>query len=125
MLLCTRFSALQRRTCLRVYAAIDQHHLLNRRNKQQTATATARSDKTSLSAALEPRNWSQQAADITDNLLDVSKYKSLAVYAEVKLAEALDRAAKVQPDTVNEDGELLPNSLKTAVCFQVHEESKT
>eukprot|EP00878_Enallax_costatus_P041740 GHUV01048613.1.p1 GENE.GHUV01048613.1~~GHUV01048613.1.p1 ORF type:complete len:123 (+),score=34.44 GHUV01048613.1:337-705(+) len=97
----------------------------SKRNKQQTATATARSDKTSLSAALEPRNWSQQAADITDNLLDVSKYKSLAVYAEVKLAEALDRAAKVQPDTVNEDGELLPNSLKTAVCFQVHEESKT
>lgn len=68
---------------------------------------------------MEPRDWTQQAADVTDGLLDASKYKSLAVYAEVKLAEALDKASKVQPDTVNGDGEMLPNSLKTAVCFQV------
>lgn len=44
--------------------------------------------------SLEPRTWVQLAADVTDGLLD-TKYKSLAVYAEVKLAEALDRAAQV------------------------------
>lgn len=75
--------------------------------------------QTPLSSALEPRDWSVQAAAVTDGLCDASKYKSLAVYAEVKLAEALDKAAKTAPDAVDEDGQLPPNSLKTAVCCQV------
>lgn len=88
------------------------------RLRQQHAASSSTSS--SLSSALEPRDWAEQAADVTDNLLDGSKYKSLAVYAEVKLAEALDKASKTQPDAVDDDGEVLPNSLKTAVCFQVH-----
>lgn len=68
----------------------------------------------------------QQAADITDDLLDASKYKSLAVYAEVKLAEALDKAAQACPNSIAgaapedcEDGQPLPNPLATAVCCEV------
>jgi hypothetical protein len=73
-----------------------------------------------LSTALEPRGWSLQAAAVTDNLgCDASRFKSLAVYAEVKLAEALDKAAKASAEAVDADGEPLPNSLKTAVCCQV------
>jgi hypothetical protein len=61
-----------------------------------------------------------QASAVTDSLgCDASNFKSLAVYAQVKLAEALDKAAKASPDAFDEDGELLPNSLKTAVCCQV------
>lgn len=78
------------------------------------------SANSSLSASLEPRDWTQQAGDVTTNLLDASKYKSLSVYAEVKLAEALEKASKLQPDAVDEAGDLLPNSLKTAVCLQVN-----
>jgi hypothetical protein len=72
-----------------------------------------------LSALLQPRDWSVQAADVTSNLLDASKYKSMALYAEVKLAEALDKAARACPDAADQDGQLLPNQLKTAVCCQV------
>uniref|UniRef100_A0A383W2L2 Uncharacterized protein n=1 Tax=Tetradesmus obliquus TaxID=3088 RepID=A0A383W2L2_TETOB len=73
-----------------------------------------------LSTALQPRSWSLQAAAVTDNLgCDAARFKSLAVYAEVKLAEALEKAAKALPDAFDEDGELLPNSLKTAVCCQL------
>jgi hypothetical protein len=76
--------------------------------------------------SLEPRTWVQQAADVTDSLLDASKYKSLAVYAEVRLAEALDKAAQACPNSIAgaapedcNEGQPLPNPLATAVCCQV------
>lgn len=76
--------------------------------------------------SLEPRSWVQQAAEVTDGLLDASKYKSLAVYAEVRLAEALDRAAQACPNSIAgaapedcNEGQPLPNPLGTAVCCQV------
>ncbi|WIA22349.1 hypothetical protein OEZ85_004661 [Tetradesmus obliquus] len=61
-------------------------------------------------------NQQQQQSHTSDKH---QRFKSLAVYAEVKLAEALDKAAKALPDAVDEDGEPLPNSLKTAVCCQL------
>ena len=50
---------------------------------------------------------------------DASQYKSLAIYAETKLAQALDNSSKACPDTYDIDGELLPNKLRSAVCCQV------
>lgn len=76
--------------------------------------------------SLEPRSWVQQAAEVTEGLLDASKYKSLAVYAEVRLAEALDKAAQACPNSIAgaapedcDEGQPLPNPLGTAVCCQV------
>jgi hypothetical protein len=76
--------------------------------------------------SLEPRTWIQQAADVTDGLLDASKYKSLAVYSEVRLTEALDKAAKACPNSIAgaapedcDERQPLPNPLATAVCCQV------
>ncbi|KAF6254813.1 hypothetical protein COO60DRAFT_282105 [Scenedesmus sp. NREL 46B-D3] len=106
------------------------HLPLNRLPRQQAAGSLLSISRSSqqqqlqqgslLSTALEWRGWTLQAAAVTDDLgCDASRFKSLAVYAEVKLAEALDKAAKASPVALNEDGEPLPNSLKTAVCCQL------
>jgi hypothetical protein len=98
-----------------VYAAY------GKRQQQQPGAAPAASG-----FSLEPRTWVQQAADVTDNLLDASKYKSLAVAAEVRLAKALDKAAQACPNSIAgaapedcDEGQPLPNPLATAVCCQV------
>jgi hypothetical protein len=99
-------------------------------NLLSTVTSSSSTSSSSTTAGtgftLQPRTWIQQAADITDGLLDESKYKSLAVYAEFRLAEALDKAAQRCPSSIAgaapedcEDGQPLPNPLATAVCCQV------
>lgn len=45
--------------------------------------------------------------------------KSLALLAELRLAEALEKAGRVAPVQVDEDGLPLPHKLRTAVCCQV------
>lgn len=55
------------------------------------------------------------AADVTSS----DKYKSLALHAEVKLAEALERCTRVCPTAYTSEGEEKPNKLKTAVCCQL------
>jgi hypothetical protein len=76
-------------------------------------------DVASRKTYLEPRDWSSQAADAASGLKDSSQYKSLAIYAETKLAQALDNSSKSCPDMYDIDGELLPNKLRSAVCCQV------
>jgi hypothetical protein len=45
--------------------------------------------------------------------------KSLALLAELRLAEALEKAGRVAPVQLDEDGLPLPHKLRTAVCCQV------
>lgn len=97
----------------------------NSRTTHQASTAGT-SAPAAAGFSLEPRTWVQQAADVTDSLLDASKYKSLAVCAEVRLAEALDKAAQACPNSITgaapedcDEGQPLPNPLATAVCCQV------
>eukprot|EP00198_Chlamydomonas_reinhardtii_P003464 XP_001692800.1 predicted protein [Chlamydomonas reinhardtii] len=46
-------------------------------------------------ATFDVRSWSRQARDITSDLAASDKYKSLALHAEVKLAEALERCERL------------------------------
>lgn len=77
-----------------------------------TATSTA-------SNGLEVKSWERQARDITRDISSSDKYKSLALHAEVKLAESLERCERVCASTFTPAGEAKPNKLKTAVCCQV------
>lgn len=76
-------------------------------------------DDASPASCIQDRGYASQAAGITRELEDVSKYKSLALFAEVKLSEALEACAKACPDVHEADGALIPNKLRTAVCCQV------
>eukprot|EP00983_Pelagomonas_calceolata_P133339 1161956-Pelagomonas_calceolata.AAC.16 len=67
----------------------------------------------------EVKDWEAQGRDITSEVTCSEKYKSLALHAEVKLAEALERCTRLCPDAYNSEGEGKPNKLKTAVCSQV------
>lgn len=67
----------------------------------------------------EIKGWETQGRDITADVTGSDKYKSMALHAEVKLAEALERCARLCPTSYNSDGEAKPNKLKTAVCCQV------
>lgn len=68
---------------------------------------------------VEVKDWESQAKDITADVTSSDKYKSIALHAEVKLAEALERCTRVLPTAYTDDGEEKPNKLKTAVCCQV------
>lgn len=70
-------------------------------------------------AAFDVRGWSRQAKDVTFELAGSEKYKSLALHAEVKLAEALERCERVCATTRTAAGEERPNKLRTAVACQV------
>lgn len=67
----------------------------------------------------EVKDWEAQGRDITAEVTCSDKYKSLALHAEVKLAEALERCTRLCPDTYSSEGDEKPNKLKTAVCSQV------
>ncbi|PNW73319.1 hypothetical protein CHLRE_14g627650v5 [Chlamydomonas reinhardtii] len=70
-------------------------------------------------ATFDVRSWSRQARDITSDLAASDKYKSLALHAEVKLAEALERCERVSPLAHTPAGEERPNKLRTAVACQL------
>ncbi|KAF8057668.1 hypothetical protein HT031_006017 [Scenedesmus sp. PABB004] len=73
-------------------------------------------------SSLEPRRWAAQAAGALSGGVrtppEAARFKSLVLCAQVKLAEALDAAATVEPLALDEDGAPLPNALRTAVCCQ-------
>src|SRR5690349_19516837 len=69
--------------------------------------------------SVEVKGWESQARDIVFDITQSDKYKSIALHAEVKLAEALERCARVCPATFAPGGEEKPNKLKSAVCCQV------
>ncbi|GLC45208.1 hypothetical protein PLESTB_000724800 [Pleodorina starrii] len=70
-------------------------------------------------ASFDVRGWSRQAKEITSDLTASDKYKSLALHAEVKLAEALERCERVSPVSHTSSGEERPNKLRTAVACQL------
>jgi len=65
------------------------------------------------------KTWETQAKDIIADVTLSDKYKSLALHAEVKFAEALERCMRVQPPAYTANGEEKPSKLKTAVCCQL------
>ena len=65
------------------------------------------------------KDWLSQAKDITSDVSSSDKYQSIALRAEVKLAEAFERCTRVCPTSWTPAGEEKPNKLKTAVCCQV------
>ena len=65
------------------------------------------------------RGWESQAKDVTGDLATSEKFVSIALHAEVKLKEALERCMRVSPPALAPGGEEKPNRLKTAVCCQV------
>lgn len=66
------------------------------------------------------RDWRRQGQDAAAlDAKQADRFKSLAVHAEVKLAEALERCTRMCPTTSTSDGQPKPNTLKTAVCCQV------
>lgn len=71
------------------------------------------------SAPLDVKDWESQAKEITSDFTSSEKYKSVALHAEVKLAEALERCTRVCPTSYTATGEERPNKLRTAVCCQV------
>ncbi|GFR44384.1 hypothetical protein Agub_g5604, partial [Astrephomene gubernaculifera] len=70
-------------------------------------------------ATFDVRGWSRQAKEITADLTASDKYKSLALHAEVRLAEALERCERVSPVGHTAAGEERPNKLRTAVACQL------
>ena len=65
------------------------------------------------------RTWDFQAREITADISTSDRYKSIALHAEVRLAEALEKAMRVSPTTTFAAGEEKPNKLRTAVCCQL------
>ncbi len=76
-------------------------------------------DGAGTSSGMEIKGWESQARDIVFDITQSDKYKSVALHAEVKLAEALERCTRVCPTAYAPGGEEKPNKLKTAVCCQV------
>lgn len=72
--------------------------------------------------SLEPQGWSSQATGALESCVhqrEGQPVSSPALWAEVRLAEALDKAGAACPPTVDADGEPLPSELQVAVCCQV------
>jgi hypothetical protein len=65
------------------------------------------------------RTWDFQAREITSDISTSDRYKSIALHAEVRLAEALEKAMRVSPTSTSTSGEERPNKLRTAVCCQL------
>lgn len=86
--------------------------------RQQNADDASTSGSGAM-GGMEIKGWERQARDITTDISSSDKYKSLALHAEVKLAESLERCERVCASTFTPTGEAKPNKLKTAVCCQV------
>jgi hypothetical protein len=67
----------------------------------------------------EVKEWDEQGAELLAGLTGSEKFKSLAVHAHVKLAEALERCSRLCPSAYTPDGDPKPNKLKAAVCCQL------
>ncbi|GAX74229.1 hypothetical protein CEUSTIGMA_g1678.t1 [Chlamydomonas eustigma] len=83
-----------------------------------TASRTLR-EAGNLAGGIEVKCWEYQAREITAEIAASDKYKSIALHAEVKLAEALEKCDRVSPTVLTKDGEERPNRLRTAVCCQL------
>ena len=68
---------------------------------------------------LQPRMWSDQAKELT-NSLSALKYRSVAMQAEVRLREALDRCNEVTGAHLQDSK--TPHKLRTAVACQLMQE---
>ncbi|GFH10534.1 uncharacterized protein HaLaN_05861 [Haematococcus lacustris] len=80
---------------------------------------TTAADDAGIRPGFEVKDWEAQARDITTDSASSEKFKSLALHAEVKLAEALERCNRVHPTVYSSEGEERPNKLRTAVSCQV------
>lgn len=61
------------------------------------------------------QGWHDQGQDLTQSQ-QPKRQLSVCIQLEVKLAEALDRCDSLSPPQADDDGQLLPNKLRTAVC---------
>ncbi|KAK9823405.1 hypothetical protein WJX72_002526 [[Myrmecia] bisecta] len=80
--------------------------------------ATNNSPDRPLPYALSTQDWQAQAEQLTQGV-NAPSYRSLAVYAQVKLTEALDKCDQASPPRLAEDDTVLPDRLRTAVCCQL------
>ncbi|GFH13853.1 uncharacterized protein HaLaN_09809 [Haematococcus lacustris] len=80
---------------------------------------TTAADDAGVRPGFEVKDWEAQARDITTESASSEKFKSLALHAEVKLAEALERCNRVHPTVYSSEGEERPNKLRTAVSCQL------
>ncbi|KAJ9516094.1 hypothetical protein QJQ45_024521, partial [Haematococcus lacustris] len=80
---------------------------------------TTAADDAGIRPGFEVKDWEAQARDITTDSASSEKFKSLALHAEVKLAEALERCNRVHPTVYSSEGEERPNKLRTAVSCQL------
>ena len=69
----------------------------------------------STSKHVRTQDWHEQGQDLT-HAQQPTRQLSTCIQLEVKLAEALDRCDSLSPPQANDDGQLLPNKLRTAVC---------
>ena len=64
------------------------------------------------------QNWHAQGQQLAGNA-DSTRQVSVCIQLEVKLAEALDKCDSLCPPQADDNGQPLPNKLRTAVCCKV------
>jgi hypothetical protein len=70
---------------------------------------------------LQLRAWGEQAADVTASLSD-TRYRSVAVQAEIRLREALERCSAATGAHLDAGKVRTPHRLRTAVCSKLLQE---
>ena len=61
------------------------------------------------------QDWHDQGQELSQTQ-QPKRQLSVCIQLEVKLAEALDRCDSLSPPQADDDGQVLPNKLRTAVC---------
>ena len=89
--------------------------------RKQTWSSGSRSKRSDPDASYNPpiktRTWENQADDVMSDGATTEKFRSLAVYADIKLQEALEKCNEITPAHVREEN--APDRFRSACCLQV------
>jgi hypothetical protein len=66
---------------------------------------------------VKTRSWDAQATEVMADASSTERFRSLAVYADIKLQEALDKCNGITPAHARDEG--APDRFRAACCLQV------
>ena len=89
--------------------------------RKQTWSSGNRSKRNDPDASYNPpiktRTWENQADEVMSDGATTEKFRSLAVYADIKLQEALEKCNVITPAHVRDEN--TPDRFRSACCLQV------
>jgi len=71
----------------------------------------------SFNPPVKTRNWDAQASEVMADASTTERFRSLAVYADIKLQEALDKCNDITPAHARTEG--APDRFRAACCLQL------